>query len=231
MDKFVVKKKRDLQVNQQTGSKKKHLSQSTLQALSGVVVIEELESFKRILESDSEPIEEKIRILNKLHQKNPSKEVLIKVGIGKTVNILRRGFEESEGEERNLKKLSLKVYKKWKNELERKVELKSNPIDVQCDKETERLRDSATKFLSSALGDCGRGSDSASSNSADSQTHHTLSEKLEFEIFRQSSRLVNSKYRKLSRKVIFGLKSDSRKDQLLGQKLSVGEFVALFNVQ
>ena len=77
---------------------------------------------------------EKIRILNQLHQKNPSKEVLIKVGIGKTVNILRRGFEESEGEERNLKKLSLKVYKKWKNELERKVELKSNPIDVQCDK-------------------------------------------------------------------------------------------------
>ena len=93
MDKFVVKKKRDLQTNQQTGSKKKQLTQSTLQALSGVVVIEELESFKSILESDSEPIEEKIRILNKLHEKNPSKEVLIKVGIGKTVNILRRGQE------------------------------------------------------------------------------------------------------------------------------------------
>ena len=93
------------------------------------------------------------------------------------------------------------------------------------------MRDSATKFLSSALGDCGQGSDAASSNSADSQTNHNLSEKLEMEIFRQSSRLVNSKYRKLSRKVIFGLKSDLRKEQLLGQKLSVGEFVALFNVQ
>ena len=62
-------------------------------ALSGVVVIEELESFKRILESDSEPIVEKIRILNKLHEKNPSKEVLVEVGIGKTVNNLRRGQE------------------------------------------------------------------------------------------------------------------------------------------
>ena len=140
MDKFVVKKKRDLQTNQQTGSKKKQLTQSTLQALSGVVVIEELESFKSILESDSEPIEEKIRILKKLHEKNPSKEVLIKVGIGKTVNILRRGFEESEGDERKLKKLSQKVYKKWKNELERKVELKSNPIDVQCDKVGQRIQ-------------------------------------------------------------------------------------------
>lgn len=140
MDKFVVKKKRDLQTNQQTGSKKKQLTQSTLQALSGVVVIEELESFKRILESDSQSIEEKIRILNKLHEKNPSKEVLIKVGIGKTVNILRRGFEECEGDERKLKTLSLKVYKKWKNELERKVELKSNPIDVQCDKVGQRIQ-------------------------------------------------------------------------------------------
>ena len=139
MDRFVVKKKRDLQTNQQTGSKRKQLTQSTLQALSGVVVIEELESFKSILESDSEPIEEKIRILNKLHEKNPSKEVLIKVGIGKTVNTLRRGYEESEGEERKLKKLSLKVYKKWRNELERKVELKSNPIDVQCDKVGQRI--------------------------------------------------------------------------------------------
>ena len=77
--------------------------------------------------------------LNKLHEKNPSKEVLIKVGIGKTVNTLRRGYEESEGKERNLKKLSLKVYKKWRNELERKVELKSNPIDVQCDKVGQRI--------------------------------------------------------------------------------------------
>ena len=93
------------------------------------------------------------------------------------------------------------------------------------------MRDSATKFLSSALGDCGQGSDAASSNSADSQTNHNLSEKLEFEIFRRSNRLVNSKYRKLSRKVIFGLKSDSNKEQLLGQNLSVRDFVAQFSVQ
>lgn len=134
MDKFVVKKKRNFQSNQQTGPIKKHLTQSTLQALSGVVVIEELESFKTILESDSEQTEKKIEILNKLYEKNPSKEVLIKVGIGKTVNILRKGYEKSEGDERKLKELSGEVYKKWRNELERKVELKSNPVDVQCDK-------------------------------------------------------------------------------------------------
>ena len=97
-------------------------------------MIEELESFKTILESDSEQTEKKIEILNKLYEKNPSKEVLIKVGIGKTVNILRKGYEKSEGDERKLKELSGEVYKKWRNELERKVELKSNPVDVQCDK-------------------------------------------------------------------------------------------------
>lgn len=147
MDKFVVKKKRSLPTNQQIGSRKKQLTQSTLHALSGVVVIEELESFKTVLESDSEPIEEKIRILNKLYEKNPSKEVLIKVGIGKTVNTLRKGYEDSEGEERKLKKLSLKVYKKWRNELERKVELKSNPIDVQCDKVGQRIQELARKIF------------------------------------------------------------------------------------
>ena len=86
------------------------------------------------------------------------------------------------------------------------------------------MRGSAKKFLSSALREC------AASHSAESQNKE-LSEKLELEIFRQSNRLVNSKYRKLSRKVIFGLKRDSWKEELLGQKISVKDFVALFIVQ
>ena len=70
------------------------------------------------------------------------------------------------------------------------------------------MRGSAKKFLSSALRDC------AASNSADSQTNKELSEKLELEIFRQSNRLVNRKYRKLSRKVIFGLKRDKTTEKM-----------------
>ena len=135
MDKFVVKQKRNLQSQATRSSKKKSLTQSTLQSCAGVVVIEEFEKAKVILESDTESIEKKIQVLNKLLVKNPSKEVLIRVGIGKTVRQLRKGLDEcKDGEIFKLKKLSDKVYRKWRNELERKVELKCNPVDVKCDK-------------------------------------------------------------------------------------------------
>ena len=135
MDKFVVKQKRNLQPQQTGSSKKKSLTQSTLQSCAGVVVIEEFEKAKAILESGTESIDKKLKVLNKLLVKNPSKEVLIRVGIGKTVRQLRKGLEECEdGDILKLKKLSDKVYRKWRTELERKVELKCNPLDVKCDK-------------------------------------------------------------------------------------------------
>ena len=66
MDKFVYKKPRNLQETRNKSPKKKQLKQSTLQSLAGVVVIEELEEFKIILESDQESGEKKLTILNKL---------------------------------------------------------------------------------------------------------------------------------------------------------------------
>ena len=134
MDKFVVKQKRNLQNNDVRPTKKKQLTQSTLQSLAGVVVLEEFEAAKSILESDDESIDTKIGVLNKLLEKNPSKEVLIKVGIGRTVRLLRKGNESCDQDVLKLRKISDKVYRKWRNELERKVELKCNPVDVKCDK-------------------------------------------------------------------------------------------------
>ena len=133
MDKFVHKKPRNLQENRQKSPKKKPLRQSTLQSLAGVVVIEELEEAKAILESDNESVERKLIVLKKLLTKKPSKEVLIKVGIGKTVRRLR-GREEDSDSYAEIKKLSDKVYRKWRSELERKIELKSNPVTVKSDK-------------------------------------------------------------------------------------------------
>ena len=80
------------------------------------------------------------------------------------------------------------------------------------------MRNTAIKFISSSLTDSESGKD-----------HLGLSEKLELEVFRQSNKLVNSKYRKLSRKVIFALKSDSDRSELLQQNISVKDFVAKFN--
>ena len=134
MDKFVLKKPRNLQVKRNKSPKKKLLKQSTLQSLAGVVVIEELEESKKILESDEASEEKKLSVLNKLLGKNPSKEALIKVGIGKTVRRLRKSGDPADRKIKEVQKLSDKVYKKWRSELERKVELKDNPIRVKSDK-------------------------------------------------------------------------------------------------
>ena len=137
MDKFVVRKKRELHASSSKLLKPKQLTQSTLQSLAGVVVIEDLEQAKHCLESESESLDNKIRVLDSLLAKKPSKEVLIKVGIGKTVNKLRKlktGEDKQCSQTRKLRKLSEKVYRKWKTELERKVDLQSKPVDVKCDK-------------------------------------------------------------------------------------------------
>ena len=88
MDKFVIRNPRNLQSSKKSECETKHLKQTTLQSLAGVVVLEELEHAKNILESEHETTERKLEVLNGLKNKKPSKEVLVKVGIGKTVKKL-----------------------------------------------------------------------------------------------------------------------------------------------
>ena len=52
-----------------------------------------------------------------------------------------------------------------------------------------------------------------------------LSEGLEGEIFNQSKKLVSNSYRKLSRKVIFGLQQPERRRELVLGEVSIREFV------
>ena len=82
------------------------------------------------------------------------------------------------------------------------------------------MRNSAIKFLASSLTETG---------SESAEVDQELSEKLEAEIFRQSNKLVNNKYRKLSRKVIFSLKNVLDRSELQKQKISVKDFVAKLN--
>ena len=82
------------------------------------------------------------------------------------------------------------------------------------------MRNSAIKFIASSLTETGPES---------AEVDQELSEKLEAEIFRQSNKLVNNKYRKLSRKVIFALKNDLDRSELHQQKISVKDFVAKLN--
>ena len=82
--------------------------------------------------------------------------------------------------------------------------------------ETERLRAAAVSFLNSAL--CKEGQSSAGTVG--------LSEGLEGEIFNQSKKLVSKSYRKLSRKVIFGLQNQEGRRELVDGAVSIREFVS-----
>lgn len=90
MDKFVIRNPRNLQSSKVNSSERKHLKQTTLQSLAGVVVLEELEHAKKVLESEEESVDRKLDVLNNLKNKKPSKEVLVKVGIGRTVRKLSK---------------------------------------------------------------------------------------------------------------------------------------------
>ena len=84
------------------------------------------------------------------------------------------------------------------------------------------MRNSAIKFLTSALR-------SRAEVSTQPGEYKIVSERLEQEIFRQSSKLVNNKYRKLRRKVIFALKSESNRGDVLSQKVCLKQFVSRLN--
>lgn len=219
----MIRNPRNLQSNKsRKNSEDKNLKQSTLQSLAGVVVIEELEEAKRILESDEESVERKIQVLKRLRHKKPCKEILVKVGIGKSVRKIGKKCFSTTGElsesQVKLQKLSYSVYVDWKKELERKVEIQSRKIEVKSDKETVRLRQAAVKFLSEALEEYG-------SNASDLKD---LSARIEKEIFDQSKGLVNSSFRKLSRRIVFALKDKTLCDSVTTSKTSVRELVTRY---
>lgn len=222
MDKFVIRNPRNLQSKDKKLSEKKHLKQTTLQSLAGVVVLEELEQAKKVLESEEESIEKKLEVLNNLRHKKPSKEVLIKVGIGRTVRKLSKDpceNVETDPCQAKLRKLSYKIYKAWKGELERKVELQRNKVTVQSDKETERLRSAAVGFIITSI---------ERNDKEKKSEHRSISEEIEKEIFSQCKCLVNSQYRRLSRKIVFGLKGEELCSKVVSSALPISELVKSF---
>ena len=78
------------------------------------------------------------------------------------------------------------------------------------------MRNSSVKFLIYAF---------KSHNIKECQTEK-ISEDIEREVFKQSNKLVNKTYRKLSRKVIFGLKSEARSSDIVSNRVTIRDFVA-----
>ncbi|XP_047501165.1 transcription elongation factor A N-terminal and central domain-containing protein 2-like [Penaeus chinensis] len=251
MDKFVVRMPKSSPSSSPRKGGIRNYKQSTIESLKGVVIIEDLERAKIVLERSDTKEELKIDTLKHLRKKMPAKEILVKTGLGKTVYKLSKSKDEAIAAE------AKKVYKLWKDHLHSKV---GRPvIEVKCDLKTQNFRNSARQMILDGLkredGAEGQSSDEAKEQEKRKEKKDTkhkskrkksedededkdakdkkecdsievLAEYIEREVYQSTKRLINKPYKRTIRKLVFTLRH--QKDvrlSVVSSSLSVKDFV------
>ncbi|KAM4722673.1 transcription elongation factor A N-terminal and central domain-containing protein 2 [Rhinophrynus dorsalis] len=185
MEKFIIRKptgaisEGTIHRNKEKGS----LQQATLHSLKRVVVLEDIQRWKCILELPHQTRENLLDTLLKLKKKIPSEEVIRSTKIGESVQNLQKHSD------REVSDLAREVHSQWETFIQEK---RCKPtIEVRSDAATEKLRGNARRMLCESL---------------HVEVDNSLAECIEREVFHQSSRLISGNYRRTVRALVFALK-------------------------
>ncbi|KAK2149614.1 hypothetical protein LSH36_444g02029 [Paralvinella palmiformis] len=206
MDKFIVRSPRNESSVLPITKPRKRLTQSTIESLPGVVVIEDIKRLRNILRAKNQKEEILLQSLKELNRKIPSRSVLKSTKIGHTVNRLTKHSESEVAQKATL------LIKKWKNYFQAKLD--QPLLEVRSDCKTEELRNTARKHLATAL---------------QSSASDTLVKSIEQEAYHQHKRLVGASYRRTVRKIVFALKHQSDvRERIVNRSLDISELITKY---
>lgn len=181
----------------------KVLKQATISSLKGVVVVEDFQRHKNVLENPVESKENILKSLSYLKKKKPCGEVISSIGIGETLQNLQKHSDDDVV-------IAVKdLCNYWKLDSDKKTQ---PTIEVRYDNFTRYFRRNAVKLFTSALGG--------------TEEDEKIADVLEREIFHQNKRLLSKSYKKMVRKIVFALRHrESEKTSLKNGTITQVELV------
>jgi len=172
--------------------------QQRISDLKGVVSLDKIEDIVHQLKDQTVSDTAKVGLLRSLRAKKPATQLIQSTGIGKIVRQLSQSDVESK-----VKSEAAKVYRDWKILVESRVEKKAKAkhIEVACDPDTVRARQTTVSLLRQALLKAKKGRTSDGLNDHDK----VLTDQIEKCLFKSCGNLLNKRYRRAGRKIVFDL--------------------------